>query len=174
MYIDRTILTALILFIALVLVFFLVSPEFRIFKDLQTELGIKTAEYNAQFEYYAAISRTYNDLQAVGEDLKKIDDALPTDPAYGKAIYFLQKTAKENGLLVKNLFLAKSSPTAVNPNLSGNVKDIVFSADLSGNYEALESFIVALEKSARIFEITNISFSSTSDNFNLQIKTHSY
>ena len=48
MQIDRPIAIALILFIILLLVFFLVVPEYNTFKSLQTQLGEKKAEYNAE------------------------------------------------------------------------------------------------------------------------------
>jgi Tfp pilus assembly protein PilO len=181
MQIDRPIAIALTLFIILLLVFFLVVPEYNTFGKLQTELGEKTAEFNAEYDYYAAIAKTHNDLQGRQDEIKKIDNALPNQPQdsiLGKLIYSLQQTAKDNGLLVKNLFLSKSSSGNAGPNVGDSVKDIVFSMDLSGNYASLENFIVSLEKSSRIFEITNVSFSfapgSLLESFSLQIKTHSY
>ena len=91
MQIDRPIATALILFIILLLVFFLVVPEYKTFGKLQEELGEKKAEFNAQFDYYNAIANTYQQLQGRKDDIKKIDDALPQDPALGRVIYFLQQ-----------------------------------------------------------------------------------
>jgi len=163
MQIDRPIATALILFIILLLVFFLVVPEYKTFGKLQAELGEKKAEFNAQFDYYNAIANTYQQLQSQSrkDDIKKIDDALPQDPALGRVIYFLQQTAKGNGMMVKDLFLAKSSSNSAKSNEGNSVTDIIFSINASGDYASLEKFIISLEKSSRIFEITNISFGSS-------------
>jgi Tfp pilus assembly protein PilO len=177
MQIDRPIAIALTLFIILLLMFFLVIPEYKTFKQLQIDLGEKKAEYAAEFDYYSAITKTYFDLQSRKEDIKKVDDALPQNSNLGDVIYFLQKTAKEDGLIVKSLFLSKSSSAGSNSDVSNNVKDITFSINLLGDYASLGNFIVSLEKSSRIFEITSITFDSTSGppySFNLQIKTHSY
>jgi Tfp pilus assembly protein PilO len=177
MTIDRPIAIALILFITLLLVFFLVLPEYNTFGALQTQLGEKKAEYAAEFDYYAAITKTYYDLQSRQDDIQKIDDALPQDPGIGQLAYFLQETAKENGLMLKDLFLSKSSQGSVSSGISNSIKDMVFSIDLSGDYPSLENFIISLEKSSRIFEITSISFGSASGppySFSLQIETHSY
>ena len=190
MQIDRPIAISLILFIILLLIFLLVMPEYKTFGALQTELGEKKAEFNAEYDYYEAITKTYDDLQSHQGDIKKIDDALPKNSDLGKIIYFVQKTAKENGMLVRDLFLSKSSSGNAEAGVSNNVKDIVFSIDLLGDYPSLGKFIVSLEKSSRIFEITNISFGSSSVSlpgssqsqpqsqqtysFSLQIKTHSY
>jgi len=179
MQIDRPIAIALILFVILLLLFFLVVPEYKTFVSLQSDLGQKKAEFNAEFDYYAAISRIYFDLQSRQDDIKKIDDALPQNPDLGEIVYFFQLTAKQNGLVAKNLFLSKtpSVPTGSEAQSSGKVKDITFSISLSGDYPSLEGFISSLERSSRIFEVSNVSFESETGapyTFNLQVKTHSY
>ena len=177
MQIDRPIAIALILFIILLVAFVLVMPEYKTFVKLQTELGTKKAEFNAEFDYYAAISKSYFDLQGRKDDVKKIDDALPENPDLGKIVYFLQEAGKESGLMVKDLFLSKSSTSASGTKKNTIVKDLTFSMDLVGDYPSLGNFMASLEKSSRIFEITNISFSPGPQppyTFSLQIKTHSY
>jgi len=92
--------------------------------------------------------------------------------------------------MIKDLFLSKSSSGSAQANSAGKIKDIVFSMDLLGDYSSLEKFMISLEKSSRIFEISSISFGSPSQastgssqsqfqiqqtfSFNLQIKTNSY
>ena len=176
MQIDRPITIALILFVTLLMVFFLVVPQYNMFKELGPQLGEKRAEFDAQHVYYTEIDKISEDLLARQDELVKIDDALPQDPPIGKVIYYLQETAQENGLIVKDLFLSQSSPNNAD-NKVAKVRDMVFSSDLVGSYTSLENFITALEESSRIFEVTNISFASTtgtSNSFSLQIRTHSY
>jgi Tfp pilus assembly protein PilO len=200
MQIDRPIAIALILFVIILLIFFLVAPEYATFGKLKTELSEKKAEYAAEYDYYAAIAKTYADLQEHKDDVKKIDDALPQDPSLGKTVYYLQQTSKANGLILKNLFLSKSSKSTGEATSGSSVKDIVFSLNLTGDYASLENFIIALEKSSRLFEVTNISFGAASNSattaqttqsqsktqtpapapaqaaysFTLQVKTHTY
>lgn len=190
MQIDRPIAIAITLFIILLLIFFLVVPEYKTFGKLRVDFGIKKAQFNAEFDYYATIADTYFNLQSRQDDLKKIDDALPKDSSLGKLVYFLQQTAKQNGMMFKDLVLSKSSSGGADTKVINTVKDVVFSVDLLGSYESLGKFIVALEKSSRIFEITSIAFSSGAGavpkatesqfqiqqtySFSLQIKTHTY
>ena len=193
MHIDRPISIALIFFVILLLVFFWVAPEYATFTKLQSRLGESRAEFNAEFDYYAAITRIYYDLQSRQDDIKKIDDALPSTPDLGRIIYYLQQPAAENGLVVKDLFLSKSSASGASAKKANSIKDLVFSMDLLGSYPAIESFIVSLEKASRIFEVISISFGSETVassqsqsqsqaqaltqqiySFNLQIKTNSY
>jgi Tfp pilus assembly protein PilO len=190
MQIDRPITIAVMIFAIILLVFFLVMPEYKTFTQLQTQIGEKQAEYDAEFQYYGEIARTASNLQDHQADIDKIDNALPTNPDIGKIIYFLQGAALQNGMMIKDLFLSKSSSGSAQANSAGKIKDIVFSMDLLGDYSSLEKFMISLEKSSRIFEISSISFGSPSQastgssqsqfqiqqtfSFNLQIKTNSY
>ncbi len=188
MQIDRPITIAVALFIIILMIFFLVAPEYKAFGKLQTDLAQKNAEYNAEFEYYNAIANTYANLQSRKAEIQKIDDALPQDSNLGGLVYAVQKMATENGIILKSLFLSKSALSSAQDSSNGAIKDLFFSINLVGDYASLEKFIIALEKSSRIFEVTNISFGSGSSlaslnpqpqtqqmyNFSLQVKTHSY
>lgn len=190
MKIDRTIAVAIIFFVILLLVFLLVVPAYKTYGRLQKELAEKRAQFNAEYDYYAAIAKTHSELQAHREDLEKINDALPSDPSLGKTTYFLQQLARENGMILKSFSVSKSASKSAQ---SGNqiVSDMVFSLDLLGDYVSLGRLLIALEKSSRIFEVTDISFGSASQrpvfgadqpqfqmqqtfSFKVQIKTHSY
>ena len=162
MKIDRPITIAVMIFIIILLVFFLVMPEYNTFTSLQSQLEEKQAEYNAEYAYYNAIAATYADLHSSARqaDIEKIDDALPTDPDLGKIMYFLQDAALGNGMIIKDLFLSKTSQNTSQNTPGTKIKDITFSMDVLGNYSSLEQFMIALEQSSRIFEISSISFGS--------------
>jgi len=153
MQIDRPITIAVIIFAVLLATFFFVVPKYKNLKNLQAELGQKNAEYLSKFEYYAQIKENYDKLQKRKSEIKKIDEALPKTADFGQLIYYFQKKTAENGLTLKSLGLSQSSAT-------GNIKNIIFSLNLSGDYFALENFISSLEASNRLFEISNISFGS--------------
>lgn len=190
MQIDRPIAIALIIFVIILLIFFLVAPAYQNFKDLQVQLAEKKAEYNAEFAYYNQIEGLYADLQVRKDEIVKIDDALPSESNLGQLVYFLQKESTDNGLILKSLSLSKMSSESGAKNQQQNaVGDIVFSLSMMGDYPALENFIKSLEKSSRIFEIGNIAFGSSElssgsspspvqtqqgYSFNIQVTTHSY
>lgn len=183
MKLDRPIAIAIMLFVILSLVFFFVWPEYNNFRKLRADLGEKKALYNAEKEYYAEITKKYFELQNNQEDLKKIDNALPEEPNFGKLVYYFQKTASDSGMLIKDLFLSNKS-AALAATSNGNLNELAFSIDVIGSYSSLQRFLIALEKSDRIFEVSSISFGSITAppnpevkqiySFNLQIKTHSY
>ena len=187
MQIDRPITIAIVLFVILLLVFFLVWPQYQSFVTLQSDLGEKTAEFNAQYGYYNTITNTYHDLQSHQDDIAKIDSALPATPDLGQLVYDLQEAAAGSGMLIKSLFVSQSAG-GTNP-VAGKVNDTDFSMQLTGDYPSLQNFLKALEQSSRIFEVTSISFGAGTTassqptqsqpvaqvySFSLQIKTHSY
>jgi len=188
MQIDRPIAIAVTLFVILILLFSFVVPKYHQFKDLQLKLGEKTAEFNAEYEYFSEITRAHYEIESKKDSIEKIDDALPTDSNFGRLVYFFQKKSLENGIIVTSLFLNKAPQIGV----GDNVKELAFSLNLVGSYSSLQSFIISLERSSRMFEVTTISFSSggvesTFDpasppqfetqeiyTFNLEVKTYSY
>lgn len=186
MELDRPISIAVILFTILILVFFLVLPQYNKLKALEMDLAQKQAEFNAQYEYFNAINESYHEIQTKRDLIKKIDDALPTNTDFGQLSYYFQKKAKDSGIILKSLILSQASGAK-------SVKDIVFSMSLMGDYVSLQSFVASLENSARLFEVSNISFGSGGQavtatpgktptqfqggqtfSFNLEVKAHSY
>jgi len=179
MQIDRPISIVIILFAALILGFFFVVPEYKNLRALQVDLAQKKAEFNAKYDYFSGITKNYYEIRSRKEEMQKIDDALPPVSDFGQMIYYFQRKAHESGIILKNFSLSQSAP-------SKGIKDIIFSLSLSGDYFALQNFMVSLEKSARLFEISGISFGSGGGgpvsqfqdtgifNFNLEVKTHSY
>lgn len=153
MEIDRPIIIALVLFAILVLNFFWVVPSYNALQALQANLALKKAQFNAQHDYYEQITKDYFLLMNDKDGIQKIDDALPPSPDLGEVSYYFQKTAQDNGLIFKNLTLAQVTQ-------DNDLKDITFSLEISGNYASLQNFIIALEQSARLFEVSSISFGS--------------
>lgn len=157
MEIDRPIATAVIFFATLLLIFFLVAPKYRQFSDLRQKISEKQATYDAKFAYYSEIANIYEKIMAKKDIVDKIDTAIPSSPAFAPLVYLFQKKSVENGLIARGLFLTRVS----NADPESNIKEIVFSLDLLGGYQAFKSFLSSLEKSARLFEINSISFSSS-------------
>jgi len=151
---NKPILTAVIIFSVVVLIYFLVSPKYNEFKNLQVRIGEKEAEYNGKYEYYAEVNKAYRELKKYNDGIKRIENAVPSESSFGSLVYFFQQKASENGLIAKKIFLAKVS--ASDP--QAGIKEIDFSLNLMGTYSSFKNFIASLERSARLFEADNISF----------------
>lgn len=185
---DRPIAIVITLFIVLISIFFLAAPKYQEFKILQQKLGEKQAEYDAKFAYYSEIAKVYEKIMANKELVDKIDSAIPSNVSYGPLVYFFQKKGFENGLILKGLYLTKAS----SKDQKSDIKEIVFSLSLLGEYSSFKNFMYSLERSARLFEINSASFGTsvqpgTKENaepapvqilqtysFQMEIKTYSY
>ena len=99
MEIDRPIAIVVILIIISLLIFFLVYPQYQAFQKNRLVLAQKTAEFNAQYDYYATITKDYTDIQSHAEEIAKIDSALPDVADFGQLVYILQQKTAENGLI---------------------------------------------------------------------------
>jgi Tfp pilus assembly protein PilO len=155
MQLDRPIAIALLSFAIILLLFFLVVPEYGVVKNLEYNLANEQAQYNAEFGYYSDISATYTKIQQDPGDIKKVDDALPDAPQLGELLYYFQKTASSDGLIFKDNVLSQSS-------VNNGVRNLVFSMDVTGSYDSLKNFVNDMEQSDRIFEVMNVSFTSPS------------
>lgn len=156
MELNRQVLTILFVFVAIGLSVFLVYPKYNEFKYLQISLIEDQAELNSKYDYFAEVTKTYDQLETSKDSLSKIEGALSSNTSLSPLMYTIQKKSIESGLIVRNLFLSKVSPVDTKTGL----KEIVFSVNLIGSYSALKNFSYSLEKSSGLFAINTVSFSS--------------
>ncbi len=167
------------------LVFLFVLPEYQQANELQLTLSDKQAQYNGQSLYYATIGSLAGNIKQRKEALEKIDSSLPTDFSVAPLVYFFQQKSAETGSTVKSIVFLDGKSTGIEK----QVRTVSFSINLVGTYQSLKSFLMALEKSSRIFEVPTISFSSVREqsinpslqnqsnqtyNFRLEVKTYTY
>lgn len=167
---------------------FLIWPKYQKLSTLKLEIESKETELRYVEEYFAKLNKLSQELKEYESQLSKIDFALPSDSSSTviSLINFIQRASSQNGLIVKNLksfsiSLPKSpAPTPGSPQTQppSRIKEISLDFETSGSYFALKNFLNALEKSAKIIEVENVSFSTKekeeTPSFDLKIKTYSY
>lgn len=193
MEVNRPVATVILLIINAVLIFLFVWPEYNRASALELKLREKQAAYNGQSIYYANIAKTLSEIDSRSDVLSKVESALPDEFVLAPLLYFFQKKGTENGLAVKTVIFSRVDPASGNRVTTTSLakekemKDIVLTLDVSGNYQGLKNFLASIERSARIFEVRNISFNAAdlapgsiaqgqvkTYNFKLEIVTHSY
>ncbi len=181
---NKTFSTIIIFVVALVVALLFVFPKYKESSSLENKLAQNQAKYDADVEYYAKIASLSKDIDDKKDLLEKINIALPTDSSLAPLVYFFQKKGAESGLVVKSVVMTKNSSLADNK----EIKDIIFTLNVLGNYQGLKNFLASLETSARLFEVNAIAFKSPvasqdankSKNqqqvydFQLEVETHSY
>jgi len=187
MELNKPITIILLVILTAVLVFLFVLPQYQVMREKQTGLSGKQALYNGQNIYYANIAKLIAGIEQRKEPLEKVSSSLPGELALAPLVYFFQEKAQETGSSVKSIVFLDSSPaTDVAAKTGKKVRSVSFSINLLGNYQSLKGFLLALEKSSRMFEVSTISFASPKDqqnpalspgqsyDFKLQVKTYTY
>lgn len=165
-----------VLFIAIIL-----WPQYQSLQGLNLQIKEKKTELEDLKSYFRELEDISQELNQYSESLAKIDSAIPSDPSLPSLLRFLEKGASESGLFLKKIGTFTTAPVEKESRLKATSIDL----ELSGSYLALKNFLSKLEKTDRLIEVGNISFSSKSKEseaiktgniflFTLQFKTHSY
>lgn len=153
-----------------------VWPKYQNFKSLQLQLENKETELQYRNEYYEQLFSLSEKFKEFETDLLKIDSALPLNSSSAALSFYnyLQRASSENGLIIRSMGSASLSSLLE----AQSVQVISIPIEASGSYSSLKNFLKTLEKSARIIEVNDISFSSSDEegllSFQLGIQTHSY
>lgn len=154
---------------------FLLWPKYQDLTNLQVQVKEKQIELQNKEKYFADLADSAEKLTKFQEELAKIEFALPEKSSLPFLADFLQQISGQSGLILKKL----SSPTVSFDKEKTDIKEIRFDMDLSGSYASFKSLLSLLEKSARLIDMENISFSSPEKptdpfSFSIKIKTQSY
>jgi Tfp pilus assembly protein PilO len=161
------------LFLTIVLGIFLLWPKYQDLSELKLEIFKKKLEIQSQEDYLLNLQEASRKLEERQNVLAKIDSALPPDSSLPVLFNFFQKASSESGLV-----LGDFGKIAISPEEKLSPREITLNLFLSGPYPAFKNFLYALENSARLIEVENISFSTPLEedifSFQLGIKVHSY
>jgi len=156
----------------ILLIFFLIFPNYQNLTFLKKEISEKEVELSSQEKYFQDLQNIAKELKKYETAISKIDSALPAGPSLPELLNLIQAKASQSGLALKGV-----GPATIIPAGEKGLKEIRLNFILIGNYSDFKNFLSILEKSARLIEIENISFSSLEEGpltFNLTIKVYSY
>jgi len=184
---SRLIIIIVFFLLILLIGLFLLWPKYQELTNAQAKIEGKKIELQYLQDYFSKLNQLSQKLKKYEVQLSKIDFALPSDSSLTllSLVDFLQKASSQNDLIFQNLgsfsvTSPKLSTTPLNPleaEFPSNIKKLHISFEIAGPYSALKNFLNTLEKSAKIIEVENVSFSSREEtllSLNLSIKTYSY
>lgn len=187
MEINKPVSIVIIFVIALSILFLFALPKYQESLALELELEQKRAQYEGRVDYYVKLVGVVGEIEQQQDALQKIDAALPPDLALAPLVNYLQEKAVASGLVLKSVNFSNqvSGQEVVVENLQEEIKNTVLRIELQGSYSGLKKFLVFLEKSAKLFEVNSISFTSNSEiltrlrgsekyDFTLEIQTYTY
>ena len=157
--------------LTIVLGAFLLYPEYQDFVVFEKQVEAKENQLQSKQEYLSNLSQNSEQLKKYQEKLLVIDAALPSTLSLPSLFDLVQKTASQNGLIIKDM----DSSCVTN---SEQIQEVKVGSKAVGSYSNFKSFISVLEKSARMIEVESFSFSTPKEgeifDFILTIKTYSY
>lgn len=189
MEIHKPIAIIVFLILIVILIFLFAMPKYQELQQLNLKILESRAQYSGESIYYARVFDVLNGLETRKEVLDKIQSSLPADFSLAPVVDFLQKKGSENGVKVASVVFLQTSPLSLDQvpyvKADGEIKDAAFTVTATGSYQGLKNFLLAIDNSARLFEVETVSFSlvdssGTTRNrvqeysLKLEIKTHSY
>lgn len=149
-------------------------PKHIEYLKVSQDLANKKMFLTNQALYYQEIEENFKKMEEKREKIDKIIAMLPTKLDYASLINYLRMSAFQYGLFLETIQI---EPKGSFPQAE-RIKQYQISLALSGSYPSFKNFLSALEKSARLFGVENISFSAPKEkeiyNFNLQLIVYSY
>lgn len=102
-------------------------------------------------------------------NLQKLHEFLPSTSDKEGLLQILEDKAKESGFVLKTVEINE----AVKEALPARVKAMRIAANfVGGDYKAFKNLLSALEKNARLFDISSLSFGGGGGSYSLNFKTY--
>jgi Tfp pilus assembly protein PilO len=136
-------------------------PKYQEFRKSQINLDVESEKVKKKKDYVFELENSLSGMSDYEEEILKISAALPLEYSVSYLFSFVQKTASENGLIIKEAGLPEglsNSPKVLAPG-SIEITNINFSVTLTGEYPSFEDFISSMYRSSRLVEIRRIDIS---------------
>jgi Tfp pilus assembly protein PilO len=145
--------------ISIILVAFLVWPEYMAFSDASKQLSQKILQLENQNKYIQSLKVADSQLKEKTELVEKINSALPNEVDIPSLLEFLQKASISSGVSLNKISWESVSFGGEKE----KIKKHYFGAEITGSYFALKNFLFAVETSARLINIEQLSFTTSSE-----------
>lgn len=156
---PRNVLESLvIILIALTFGMILVLPKYEDTAALREKVQIKKADLENRENYFEELEKISKEFKNNRENLDKIKTALPIGPMAPSLANFIQSASSQSGLILKNFLYGSTKAAVVDETAARVVQEYEIGLTLSGSYSAFKDFLDKIEKSSRLIEIQDISF----------------
>ncbi|UZE93305.1 MAG: type 4a pilus biogenesis protein PilO [Candidatus Nealsonbacteria bacterium] len=159
--------------LSLLLIFALLLPEYRALNYLKQNIFKKDFELRSYEKHFQELQGILDEIKEKQESFLKIESALPKDSSLTELLNLFQKTASRSGLILERV-----SPGSTPSTEEEKIKTRKINLFLKGDYSDFKNFLSIIERSTRLIEVDNISFSYSEGkklfSFNIITGVHSY
>jgi len=149
-------ISMILIFASAFLITLVLIPKYQVVSKLKVSLSDFEKALTDQREYFKEINQDLEKLKDYEDSMDKISLAIPKEPSMAIFFNLIENLASANGLYLKDVGSFDISQSKEIP----EIKEIKTSFSVSGSFTAFKNFIFALERSAEMVKIENISFRS--------------
>lgn len=159
-----SILISVSLMIAIVVIFVkFIKPAYAELQNLRGEIQTRAVLLEDQTKAVSQVQNLISQLQEqnISQFQEQISLVLPLNESVPQALSQYQTIAQANGLNVQSAGLnyLAIKPSAANINLAKGIGTIRFKLKLLGSYEAIRTFIQAIETNVRLTDLVSFKIS---------------
>lgn len=159
-----SILISVSLMIAIVVIFVkFIKPAYAELQNLRGEIQTRAVLLKDQTKAVSQVQNLISQLQEqnISQFQEQISLVLPLNESVPQALSQYQTIAQANGLNVQSAGLnyLAIKPSAANINLAKGIGTIRFKLKLLGSYEAIRTFIQAIETNVRLTDLVSFKIS---------------
>lgn len=147
----KTILSVILLVVAVVGLFMFVFPKKDAFADLQADIAQKETQLNRLKNDLTKFQSLEDSFEGGEVTEKDVLNSIPDEVEQGEVIETLAKYSEENEASINSLSFGLSQ------NKDGNYSTLSITTNVSGTHSNLINFLEALEKDARKFSVNTMS-----------------
>ena len=139
----------------------------------------------AKQEFAADVDALLANYNSAESNLNRLSDALPETPEKPQILSTVESLAIANGLVLSSVTLEQSAnsapqavidPTVNQPTTAPTQQEVRLSLSLAGTHDSVRSFLDALEKNLRLFDvqILTISEADVAGQVDFQVSIETY
>lgn len=155
----------LVLALTLAIGLLLVWPLYQDYQEVKFKVKSKKVELENREAYFDNLQSLSDKLKKYQLEMNKVESGLPGYADFPSLLSFLKKAASDNGLV-----LGEISSIGISSE-EGKAKKVEVEITVIGSYAAFKNFLLALEKSSRLIEVSSISLQEESS-FKLKLSAH--
>lgn len=169
-------------FIAFLLGVYLTWPQYLKFREGENTVNFLQNDFEKKKTYFEELEGLDEKLTKHKSALDKINTALPEESFLPSLFHFIQKRASASGLILSDVSPGKSikGKEAIGKEEEKekvNIEELYVNVSVAGTLSSFEDFLRAIEVSARMIEIDNVTLEESKEDelsFNLLLRTHYY
>lgn len=150
--------------LVLFLAFFAIQPTLVTMSNLIKEIEDKSKLNNEMSKKLAALASAQTEYAAVRNELILLDQAIPTDPDIVYKLKTIEKIAAESDIIINSMAVVEM-PTKTPKGTSFDQlqpRNIPIRANITGDYQAIRSFVESLINNRQVFVTDSVSLSVAS------------